>query len=211
MTRATFAREAPGWALIVAMFTLAAIAWNRVPDRVPTHWDITGQPDGWGSRFVGLLLLPIVAAAVHGLIGAVARLRSRADFARISGHLAFFRTAVVLVLGGVYFATVLHMLGWPVPTGVLMPLLLAFLFVVTGVFVATVPDEAVSPPPAPGQADRLRAGRRVAGAIIGLAALPLALIGFTGRPWLIAAALACVLTGVIVLVVHTVRASAPTP
>jgi hypothetical protein len=64
----------------------------------------------------------------------------------------------------------------------------------------------MSPPPrTPDQTDRTRTAQRIAGACFAFAALPLVLIGVTGRPWLIAFAVVCVLVGVAVLVVRAAR------
>lgn len=58
------------------LFCLAALAWlswityqaiygpHHLPERIPTHFDMAGNPNGWGSP-VGLLLLPIIGLAVY--------------------------------------------------------------------------------------------------------------------------------------------------
>lgn len=40
---------------------------NRLPERIPTHFDISGNPNGWGSPNT-LLLIPIVATGIYLLI-----------------------------------------------------------------------------------------------------------------------------------------------
>jgi uncharacterized membrane protein len=66
----------------VGLAALALLAWitlralrgpARLPARIPTHFDLAGHPDAWGSPAM-LLLLPAVAAAVYLLISVVARL-----------------------------------------------------------------------------------------------------------------------------------------
>jgi uncharacterized membrane protein len=58
---------------IVGLGVLAALCWitwqalsgpDRLPDRIPTHFDISGNPNAWGSPNM-LFLLPIVATAVY--------------------------------------------------------------------------------------------------------------------------------------------------
>ena len=58
---------------IAAMFAAAAACWSRVPDRMPVHWNLHGEADGFGGKFAGLLLLPIVSLAVYGLLLLVPR------------------------------------------------------------------------------------------------------------------------------------------
>jgi uncharacterized membrane protein len=57
--------------LILAVpFFVAALLWNKLPDRMPDHWGINGQVDGYDSKPVATLLLPCInlAAAVLFLI-----------------------------------------------------------------------------------------------------------------------------------------------
>ncbi|MBX3146820.1 MAG: DUF1648 domain-containing protein [Gemmatimonadales bacterium] len=50
---------------VLAVALLAsALAWGRLPAEVPTHWNARGEPDGWSSRFVAALLLPLMIAGV---------------------------------------------------------------------------------------------------------------------------------------------------
>ena len=46
--------------LIVGMFVAAAAAYPRLPDRIPLHWGIDGQPNGWTDKTFGLWLLPVM-------------------------------------------------------------------------------------------------------------------------------------------------------
>jgi uncharacterized membrane protein len=55
-------------AILVGMFAAAAYSWSRVPDRIPTHWNAAGQADGFGGKFLGLLLMPIIATAINALM-----------------------------------------------------------------------------------------------------------------------------------------------
>ena len=43
-------------------FSLSVAA--RLPDTVVTHWGLNGQPDGWGSKWTILILMPFVQATM---------------------------------------------------------------------------------------------------------------------------------------------------
>jgi uncharacterized membrane protein len=63
-------------ALALAGATLVGSAWahlalhDRMPERVPIHWNIHGQPDGWATKdqvFLIYYLLPTVTGAIVAL------------------------------------------------------------------------------------------------------------------------------------------------
>jgi len=45
---------------------------NPLPDRIPTHFDAAGDPNGWGSSST-LWLLPVLAAAIYLVITVVSQ------------------------------------------------------------------------------------------------------------------------------------------
>jgi immunity protein, SdpI family len=66
--------EAPQWLIIAAMFAIAVTAWNRVPLPMPVHW-VGNRANGYGGRFQGLLLVPILAIGVYLLLLFAPKLR----------------------------------------------------------------------------------------------------------------------------------------
>ncbi len=65
----------------LAMVCLAGslYAWPRVEEVVPIHWGSDGQPNGYGSRAVGLLLLPAIVLLQPIVMAAVTRLDPRRE------------------------------------------------------------------------------------------------------------------------------------
>ncbi len=89
-------------ALIVAMFAVAAWSWPTTPAQIPIHWNIAGQIDGYGSKFVGLLLMPVIGLAGYGLIGLTAVIRPEQFEGRAMSALSWFRLAYAIVMAGVF-------------------------------------------------------------------------------------------------------------
>jgi uncharacterized membrane protein len=62
--------EAISLGALAALFFVTGRAFYGsapLPDRIPTHFDLAGQPNGWGSPS-SLLLLPAVALALYLII-----------------------------------------------------------------------------------------------------------------------------------------------
>jgi uncharacterized membrane protein len=53
--------------LTVATLAGSALLYPNLPDKIPTHWNIRGEIDGWGSKTWALWLLPATAALMLGL------------------------------------------------------------------------------------------------------------------------------------------------
>lgn len=64
--------------LLGALFAGSMMVYPTLPERIPRHFDLSGQPDGWMRRSVlSWLLLPVIAAAVAGLLEAMTRASAR--------------------------------------------------------------------------------------------------------------------------------------
>lgn len=66
---------------LAGLIALAILAWityaalygpNRLPDRVPTHFDAAGNANAWGSP-AGMIIMPVIAGGIYLLMTVVAR------------------------------------------------------------------------------------------------------------------------------------------
>lgn len=58
--------------LLLGLFAGSAWAYPRLPERIPIHFDLAGQPDAWASRSTGWFLLPMIALALTLFLHAIA-------------------------------------------------------------------------------------------------------------------------------------------
>ncbi len=66
-----------GLLAILFWFTYSALHGpERLPDRIPTHFDISGQPNAWGSPGF-LWFLPVVATGIYLLLTVLGSIRYR--------------------------------------------------------------------------------------------------------------------------------------
>ena len=94
------------------MFAGAAWAWRSAPAQIPIHSNIAGQIDGYGSKFTGLLLLPIVALAAYALIGRTVVLRRETFDDAAMSALSWFRLTYVALMAGVFCVIIAEARGW---------------------------------------------------------------------------------------------------
>lgn len=44
------------------------LLWDVLPEKLPTHWGMNGQMDGWSGKGLGILLMPLIELAAHWLV-----------------------------------------------------------------------------------------------------------------------------------------------
>jgi uncharacterized membrane protein len=86
--------------VIGATAALTAIVYERLPERLATHFDIHGNPNGWMSRAVGAWFMPVFALAIWALVRFATRRVEPGRASLLAMLVATFMSAVhVLVLG----------------------------------------------------------------------------------------------------------------
>jgi len=131
--RVSWRSELPMWLLLGAQFLLAAGSWPGSPERVPTHWALDGNVDGYGDRFQGLLLLPLVSLGLYlALLFAPQVDPRKQNYAYFAGSYTLLRFAVLAVMTAMYGMIQLAMRGYPVPLTRVVPLSIGALFLVIG-------------------------------------------------------------------------------
>jgi uncharacterized membrane protein len=125
-------------ALLLAPFVVIATLWNKLPARLPIHWNLRGEVDGWASsKSFEIFLLPLIAVAVVALLHSLPRLdpklramlheseRMRAAVQIIGLALAAFFTAMF----SIQIATALD---YPIASGRAMNWCTLVLFAIIG-------------------------------------------------------------------------------
>ena len=125
--------EWPMWLLLIGMFALAAASWGATPDRLPVHWGLNGNPDRWGGKFEGLMLMPLVALGIYVLMLFIPRIDpGHANYASFGSTYYTLRLLVLLVTTTLQVCVVLSARGHAVDMNTVVPLILGATFVLIG-------------------------------------------------------------------------------
>jgi len=71
--------------IIVAQLLVGIYLYPRMPGRVAIHWGLSGDADGYGSKFLGLFLVPIVSACILPLFLVLPRIDPSKGIQRFRG------------------------------------------------------------------------------------------------------------------------------
>lgn len=127
--------------VVLVMSAISGYVWTQIPasEKVCTHWNAAGVCDGYGSKFVGIFLLPITTVGLVGLFTLIPRIEPRAV------HLAQSRkaytavwAAMLVFFGALHSLLMLELLGYDAHIASTLPLLVGLMFVVIGSYLGKV-------------------------------------------------------------------------
>jgi len=125
-------REILSLVLIVAAFAFSAVLYPRLPESLPTHWNIHGQPDGFTGKPWGPFVVPLLMTGLYLLFLVLPRISPKGyRFEAFRGVWEIVRTAILAFLFLVHVLVLLSATGVrvemdraiPVGTGLLLVLL----------------------------------------------------------------------------------------
>jgi len=117
--------------IILIPMLVGLLLWGKLPDQVPTHWNVDGEIDGWSSKAFAVFALPGFLMALHW----VCVLASAADPGSKNYHPKMLRLVlwicpvIGLVMGALVYSVAL---GFDLSVEIIMPLLVGMMFIIVG-------------------------------------------------------------------------------
>jgi uncharacterized membrane protein len=186
-----------GPAVVAAMWAFAAAVYTRLPHRIPTHWNLQGEVDGWMEKPWGVLMQPAIATAMLAVLWVLPRVDPRREnLQRFAGDRRLIVNLLILFFAVVQGATYGQGLGWPVQVDRVILAAIGLLFVGLGNYLPRIRSNWHMGIRTPWTMDNERVWRathRVGGRTFvaaGLAMAIAALLPLPARAWLTGAAIA---------------------
>ena len=104
-------------ALLLAPFLAIAAFWNKLPARIPVHWNARGEVDGWASsKPIEIFILPLIAVAVIALLRVLPSLdpklqKTLQENHRMHAVVQILRLALALFFDAIFFVQIATPLG----------------------------------------------------------------------------------------------------
>lgn len=121
--------------VFVLTLLMAVYAWVVLPAnaQVPIHWNAAGEIDGYASKTVGLLLVPLLTLFLGGLFAVIPRIDPRGDnILRSWEAYRIIWIGMLVLMLGIQAITVLAAFGREINAGFLIPAGVGVLFVFLG-------------------------------------------------------------------------------
>ena len=108
-----------------------ALLWNRLPDRIATHFDINGVADGYSGKTAAVFVLPLILAAVQLACIFAVGLSKRAS--NVSGKVKNIVLWLCPVFSAAVFACIYgHALGRGINIAAVFTALIGLEFIILG-------------------------------------------------------------------------------
>jgi uncharacterized membrane protein len=99
-------------AIIVLMFIGSFSLYTFVPDKMPIHWNAQGEIDGYGNKFMGLFLFPIIITVVYLLFLFIPKISVyKKNLKSFREHFEGMKLLLVLWFTGFFVVTLLPSFG----------------------------------------------------------------------------------------------------
>ena len=107
------------------------LLWDRLPEQMPTHWNASGQVDGWSSKAFAIFGLPLIMLAAQWLcmLGTAADPKKKNHPEKVVHLVLWIIPALSVVLHAVTYAVAL---GHSVRMEMVMPVLMGLIFTIIG-------------------------------------------------------------------------------
>lgn len=119
--------------LTALAFAISIGAYGHLPDPMPTHWNIHGEVDGYGSRIMGAFLNPLIMLGIALIIPVLPRIDPRGrNYEKFGTAYLTMMNAVVTVMFVIHLFALGAALGIHLPIGRVIPAAVGLLLMVIG-------------------------------------------------------------------------------
>lgn len=120
---------------LISLINLVAgfLAYPHLPDKVPTHWNLAGEVDGWGTAWQGAFMMPLIMIGVFLLLLLLPKIDpKRKNYANMGKAYTTIVLVIMIFFTVIYFGTLGIALGYMENIPSLTQIGVGALFVILG-------------------------------------------------------------------------------
>jgi len=117
--------------ILLIPIVVGLLLWDRLPEKVPTHWDINGEVDAWSSKGFAVFGLSTLMIALQWVCTFACTLdpRYKNYNHKMLKLVLWICPAISLITNSMVYAAAL---GYSISVEVIMPLLVGAMFIIIG-------------------------------------------------------------------------------
>ncbi|HYE82599.1 MAG TPA: SdpI family protein [Clostridia bacterium] len=119
--------------LILASFGIAIYFYPVLPERVPSHWNIYGEIDGYSSRFFGAFGLPLMNIGMYFMFLIIPNLDpKKSNYKAFEGSYHLIRVVMHIFMIGLQILILAAVMGYGINVSLIVKLSVSMLLILTG-------------------------------------------------------------------------------
>ncbi|OGZ29188.1 MAG: hypothetical protein A2427_02815, partial [Candidatus Nealsonbacteria bacterium RIFOXYC1_FULL_40_7] len=125
--------------LIIISFAAAFFLYPVLPDRIPIHWNASGQPDDFGSKEFGTFFLPVLSLAVYLLMFLLPKIDPlKKNYESFENAYFWIRSSMIVFFLLLHGFVLSYGIGYRFNINYLIIPLISLLFAVIGIFLPRI-------------------------------------------------------------------------
>lgn len=124
------------WYIIILILSTLAFGLYvspDLPDKIPTHWNIHGEVDGWSSKTFGIWFFPILNLCFYPLMILLPLIDpKKRNYLLFSRAYRIIRIILHVFFAAIYVVTLLFSLGYNINISMIVMLSVSLIFVAIG-------------------------------------------------------------------------------
>ncbi|NGP89820.1 SdpI family protein [Fodinibius halophilus] len=112
--------------------------WDLLPERIPSHWNMQGEVDGYSSKNFGLFFLPALNIGIYLLLLYLPKIDPKQRITIDQKPIPVLRTLTVVLMLGIHIWIISKAMGYNIATQGGLYLGLSLFFVVMGNYLRTI-------------------------------------------------------------------------
>lgn len=119
--------------LILLGFIMGIYFYPSLPDKMPIHWDIHGQVNGYRSKLFGAFFNPLMGLGIYLLFVALPYIDpKRKNYENFATTYQLFKYVTVIFLFGIHTCTLLNATGVNINISLFIQISISLLFILMG-------------------------------------------------------------------------------
>lgn len=123
------------YSLVVFLLTIivGAVAYGKLPDRVPMHWNVHGQVDSYGPKIIILLMVPGIMLFMWLLMRFLPKIDpKKANYEKFGRSYSIMINLFLTFFFLMQIVTILASLGYNIKVEKIIPIAVGVLFIIIG-------------------------------------------------------------------------------
>lgn len=124
---------------IVATIIISILSYNYLPERVVSHWNFQGIPDGWSSKNFHAIFFPGIIALIYLIFYFLPKIDPRRErYQEFDKVYSIFKVMIIGVLFLVFVIATLSNLGYAINIGKTISLIIGIMMIIMGNYMGKI-------------------------------------------------------------------------